>query len=332
MRKFFAVVAVCATLFATSMDADAARRFGGGSSFGRPAPTFTQKAPSSTPSFTPSSPSQPTATPRPQQQSIPNAAPTPVQRPSMARSLLTGLATALGISALLSLLGINGSGMVSFVMGLLLVMVLYMVVRGFLARKVQAQSSTNQGVEDITPNAYRQTEAPRATPYEAPQPQPSSWTASGASPASGSVMDQFMNEGKASMDSGVTDITPTDFDKNGFLKTALENYRKLQKAWDTGNVIEISEFMTQEVFVAITHQLRARGNEVYVSEVLELNNELLGITQDGPDYLAAVRFAGKIKINNEVETISEIWTLEKKVDGSTGWLLAGIKQIGEEGN
>ena len=332
MRKFFAVVAVCATLLATAMDADAARRFGGGSSFGRSAPTFTQKAPGTPPSFSPSSPTQPTATPRPQQQSIPNTAPTPVQRPSMARSLLTGLATALGISALLSLLGINGSGMVSLVMGLILAMVLYMVVRSFLARKMQSQTSANQGVEDITPNTYRQSEAPRANPYEAPRSSSPSWTTPGAAPNTGSVMDQFMNEGKATVDSGVADITPADFDKSGFLKTALDNYRKLQKAWDTGNVIEISEFTTQDVFVAITHQLRERGNEVYTSEVLELNNELLGITQDGPDYLAAVRFEGKIKINNETETISEIWTLEKKVDGSTGWLLAGIKQIGEEGN
>ena len=50
--------------------------------------------------------------------------------------------------------------------------------------------------------------------------------ASGA--RTGSVMDQFA--GGAAQDDGVRDITPDDFDRKAFLETALEQYRKLQKA------------------------------------------------------------------------------------------------------
>lgn len=106
----------------TSMDADAAKRFGGGSSFGRPAPTFSQKAPA--PSVAPKAPQQQNAAGQQRQQS--NAAPAQqAQRPSMMRSVLTGLAAALGISALLSLLGIEGAGLVSLITGILVAVAIF---------------------------------------------------------------------------------------------------------------------------------------------------------------------------------------------------------------
>ena len=108
MKKFLVAFLICFSMVTTSMDADAAKRFGGGSSFGRPAPTFSQKAPA--PSAAPKAPQQQNAAGQQRQQ--PNAAPAQqAQRPSMMRSVLTGLAAALGISALLSLLGIEGAGL-----------------------------------------------------------------------------------------------------------------------------------------------------------------------------------------------------------------------------
>ena len=155
-----------------------------------------------------------------------------------------------------------------------------------------------------------------ARTYEAPA------AASGA--RTGSVMDQFA--GGAAQDDGVRDITPDDFDRKAFLETALEQYRKLQKAWDTGNVIEISDFTTTEVFTAITHQLRERGAQAYKSDIKELKNELLGITESDGVYLANIRFTGRIEIDGEVEEFDETWILEKPVEGDEGWLLGGIQQ------
>ena len=110
------------------------------------------------------------------------------------------------------------------------------------------------------------------------------------------------------------------------LAPALEQYRKLQKAWDTGNVIEISDFTTTEVFTAITHQLRERGAQAYKSDIKELKNELLGITESDGVYLANIRFTGRIEIDGEVEEFDETWILEKPVEGDEGWLLGGIQQ------
>lgn len=315
MKKVLAIFCLCLTLAATSFDAEAAKRIGGGNSFGRTAPTFSQKAPA--PAAAPKAPQQNSAAQQRPQQTTPAAA--PAAKPSMMRSILTGMAAALGISALLSLLGIDSAGIASLLSGVLIALAVFFLVRlalGFMAQKrAGAQASGAAAAAQPMPSEPKR-EAPAA--YAA-QP--------GA--RAGSVMDQFAGNGaqaQAAADGSVADITPADFDREGFLKVALDNYRKLQKAWDTGNVIEISDFTTQDIFVAITHQLRERGHEVYHSEILELKNELLGIAEEGGVYLAAVEFKGSIQIGDEIEVLDEVWTLEKPVEGEGGWLLAGIKQ------
>ena len=50
---------------------------------------------------------------------------------------------------------------------------------------------------------------------------------------------------------------PAGFDTKAFLDAAKSHYVKLQQAWDTGNLDELSEFTTNEMFIALTHELRA---------------------------------------------------------------------------
>jgi predicted lipid-binding transport protein (Tim44 family) len=322
MKKFLAVFAVCLSLAAVSLDADAARRFGGGSSFGRSAPTFTQKAPA--PAAVPRTPAkqQPAAGQQQRQQQGAAAAGAQQAKPSMARSVLTGLAAALGITALLSMLGINGAGMVSFVMGAILLLIAFMVIRALFFRRRGSVSGRGAGEQTMSAP-----EMSRAEP--APRPEPARFDTS-AVPGSrtGSVMDEFVRGSAQASDeaAGAVDVTPADFDRAGFLATAKENYIKLQHAWDTGNVIEISDFTTQDVFVAITHQLRERGAQQLSTEVVSLDDELLGIAQEEKNYVAAVRFTGTLRISGEEESVDETWILEKPVEGEGGWLLAGIKQ------
>lgn len=326
MKKFLTVLCVCAALATASFDADAARRLGGGASFGRSAPTFSQKAP--TPGAAPLSAKKPAA-----QQNSSTARTNPAattQRPSMMRSILTGLAAALGISALLSLLGINGSGMVSVIMGLILVVAAVLAFKLFMnSRRRQPQTATASASQhDIhMPKTEEPIGREDSLSSEMRADQATVSTATGAK--SGSVLDQFMNANTASAtveQEGAVDITPADFDREGFLQTARDNYIKLQAAWDSGNVITLSDFTTNDVFIAITHQLRERGNEAYTTKILSLSNELLGIAREGEEYVASVRFIGKLSINGEDELVDETWTLVKPVEGKGGWLLAGIKQ------
>lgn len=315
MKNFLAALVVCVALAATSFDAEAARRFGGGSNLGsRSVPTFNQKA---VPNAAPQAP----AGQMRGQNATPNratpASQAPVQKPSMMRSVLTGLATALGISALLGLLGINGAGMASFITGLLIAVLAFLAVRFFLSRRTPTASSVSGG---HATEARASETVMRRAPAES-----SVSTASGA--AAGSVMDQFTRGAHPEVSSGAAvDVTPADFDRDAFLKTARDNYILLQKAWDTGNVVEISDFTTEDVFIAITHQLRERGHETYRTEVVELSNELLGIAHENSEYLASVRFVGTLRINGEDESVDETWLLVKPVEGNGGWLLGAIKQ------
>lgn len=216
MKKFLVAFLICFSMVTTSMDADAAKRFGGGSSFGRPAPTFSQKAPA--PSAAPKAPQQQNAAGQQRQQ--PNAAPAQqAQRPSMMRSVLTGLAAALGISALLSLLGIEGAGLVSLITGILAAVAIFFVLRMVLGMMMRKRVQTSSGYAE--PIQY--SDVPKDEPQQAARTYEAPAAASGA--RTGSVMDQFA--GGAAQDDGVRDITPDDFDRKAFLETALEQYRKL---------------------------------------------------------------------------------------------------------
>ena len=312
MKKLLTIFVICLALSVTAMDVDAARRFGGGSSFGRSAPTFSQKAPA--PQAAPKAPQQQNMANQQRQQN--NATPTPAAKPSMMRSVLTGMAAALGITALLSMLGLDGSGLASILTGLLMVLAVFFIIRMVMGMLAQRRASPNGGAATLSRSPLQNSE------HEVAQTNLGQFSGS----RQGSVMDQFST---SVSDEGVHDITPHDFDKETFLKTALENYRKLQKAWDTGQVLEISNITTQDVFVAITHQIRERGNEVYHSEIRELNNKLLGIAAEEKVYVAVVEFHGRIFVSDEEEVINETWILEKPITGDGGWLLAGIKQNDE---
>ncbi len=328
MKKTLAAFLVCLALAATSPDADAARRFGGGSNLGsRPVPTFSQKAPSSGASGAAASSGtrQAQGTAQTQQNRARQTQQTPAQKPSMARSLLTGLAAALGISALLSLFGIHGAGAASLVMGIILAALLFLGFRYFVSR----QRAAARPPERTEHASASWSEPPRPQTFRQ-EPQRSYGRASPGR----SVMDEMMDDSPSpqniSQENVWEDVTPEDFDRRAFLRVARENYIALQKAWDTGNVIGISDFTTEDVFIAITHQLKARGNEIYKTEVVEVNDELLGIAREGGEYLASVRFTGRLIINGEAETVDETWVLVKPAEGPGGWLLGAIKQNGPE--
>ena len=323
MKNLIAALVVCVALATTSFDADAAKRFGGGASFGKAAPTFSQRAPTA-------APAAPSAQPR-ANQAQPKAAPapTPAQKPSMMRSVLGGIAAALGITALLSLLGINGAGISSLITGLLLAVVVFFVVRMFLMRR---RPQTAGGPAGSNPfDQQRQTDMEQTMQRESNSAPQQNCQQSQGGVRSGSLMDQLMGgaaseSSSTAESSGLVDVTPVDFDREGFLKTARDNYLKLQQAWDTGNVIEISDFTSNEIFTAVTHQLRERKGEVYHTEVKTLENELLGIAQQDGTCYASVRFSGSLVVNGEPETFDEIWVLEKPVTGTGGWLLCAIRQ------
>ena len=119
---------------------------------------------------------------------------------------------------------------------------------------------------------------------------------------------------------------PAGFETEAFLNHAKDYFRKLQEAWDRGDLAQLEEFTTNDMFVALTHELHARGKGTR-TEVLTLDASLLGIESTPKEHVASVRFSGSLNVDGEIEQVDEVWNLSKPADGSAGWLLAGIQQL-----
>lgn len=122
---------------------------------------------------------------------------------------------------------------------------------------------------------------------------------------------------------------PAGFDVEGFVRQAKLSYIRMQTANDAGNVGEISEFTTPEMYEALRADIDARGGAKQFTDVVTLNADLLEVVTEGNKHWASVRFSGLVReIPGQAPTsFEEVWNLAKPVDGSTGWLLAGIQQM-----
>ncbi len=320
MKKWIAILAIGLTMMSLSVSADAARRFGGGMSFGRSAPTLQKATPAPSAGI-----NQQRVNPQ-QQQRQQQAAPAQQPRPQTAapspmRGMLMGLAAALGITALAHALGL-GEGFAQFLMIALMALVAFYVIRMLLGLFLVKRRPA--GMPGHSTEASRQDPMQSRYDYASSEPQSSQSTFSGSSPMTGSVLDELNNPTSAQKVE-----LPADFDVEQFLKVAEANFAKMQKAWDTGNVTSLSDFTTDEVFRTVTHQLRERGAQDYQTEIVTLKSDFRGIVRDGEEYLAGVHFDGTLNVSGEAERVDETWILTKPVHGQGGWLLAGIHQESE---
>ena len=284
-------VALLGIAFAVT-DTEAARRLGGGGSVGAQ-----RNITSAPPAQTPPRQAQQAA---PTQQAAPGAAQPAAQPSGLSRwmPMLGGLA--LG-GALGWLLGANGMGglMVGIMLAALLVFAVIFVVRML---------------------AQRRDEAPRPMQYSglgsetvaAPPPSQAAGFETQSSPLARAAAN-----------------VPAGFDVEGFLRGAKLNYMKLQMAHDAGNLDELREFTTPDLYAHLEKDVRERGNVKQQIDVLALNADLLEVATEGDSYWASVRFSGTIRETaaSTPEGFEEVWNLSKPVDGSGGWQLAGIQQM-----
>ena len=244
---------------------------------------------------TPQSPSAPTQSAVPAKPTQPTAA---VQPSGASRWLgpVAGLAAGLGLAALFSHLGL-GEELASFVMILLLVTAAVFVFR-LLTRK------------------------------RAPESQPLQYAGAGASVDNAPLRYEAPAAGGGAALASVAGNIPAGFDIDGFLRQAKLNFVRLQAANDAGNVEDIRNFTTPEVFAEIRLQMDERGGAAQQTDVVALEAELLEVAEEFRQYVASVRFHGSIResAGAAAEAFDEIWHLTKPVAGSGGWVIAGIQQ------
>jgi len=302
MNKFLALAAAVVVGITLNVgDAEAAKRLGGGGSVGMQR----QATP----------PAKNTAAPAQQQQ----AAPAPQQAGAAApaaqpkRSWLgpvAGLAAGLGLAALASHLGF-GEGLANFMMIALLAIAVIAVVGFFLRKKAAAQSP---GMQYAGAGAAGDGGTPRAD----------------FSPAGNSSYAPAVAGGTAAAAPAATasGSLPAGFDAEAFARTAKVNFIRLQAANDAGNLDDIREFTTPEMFAEIKLAIDERKGAAQETNVTGLEAQVIDVAEEGNRYVVSVHFSGTISEDRgTAESFSEIWHMTKPADGSRGWVIAGIQQV-----
>ena len=122
---------------------------------------------------------------------------------------------------------------------------------------------------------------------------------------------------------------PASFDRAGFLRAAKTRFIKLQMANDAGRLDDIRELTTHEMFDALRGDVDAGQHTAHSTDVVTLDADLLELATEKDRHWASVRFSGMVRETPGTEPVgfAEVWNLVKPVDGSSGWLLAGIQQM-----
>jgi predicted lipid-binding transport protein (Tim44 family) len=269
-------------------DADAAKRLGGGGSVGAQ-----RNITSTPPAAAPAKPAQ--------QQAAPAAAPAAAQpQPASGFARWAPLLGGLALGGALGwLMGANGMG--GLMVGLLLVGLLVFAAM-FVVRMLKQKSGE-------APQRFQYAGGMGSETVAAPPPSQSAGFE--AQPAR-----------------AVASNVPDGFDVAGFLKGAKLNYMRLQIANDQGNLEELREFTSDELFEELKKDVVGRGGARQQTDVLALNADLLEVVTEGDKHWASVRFSGSLRESpgEAPQGFEEVWNLAKPVSGG-GWQLAGIQQM-----
>ncbi len=328
MKRWLSVMAMCLVL--VTGHADAAKRFGGGSSFGKQSSNVTQRQ----------------ATPAAPAQGVNNTAKSPVPAAPAAAvapkkpwgAMLGGLAAGLGLAWLASSLGL-GAAMGQFLMFALLALVIMVAVGWFMRRKKQGaqpvaspfafQGAGSMGQTPV-PASYRPENVGNdasARPWER---NTTTFEGAAATPPASAMSGSMIGAGLSGSQSwGI----PAGFDSEGFLTAAKANFVSLQAAWDKSDMAALRVMMTDTMLKEIQAQLAEReahtsspGN---LTEVVMIEAHLLGIEDLGDDYMASVEFSGMIREEPSAgpSPFREVWNMTKAKNGSNGWLVAGVQAL-----
>jgi predicted lipid-binding transport protein (Tim44 family) len=122
---------------------------------------------------------------------------------------------------------------------------------------------------------------------------------------------------------------PAGFDVEGFLKESRRNFLRLQEANDRGDLARLRQVTTEDMFNALKDDVAGHSG-TQQTDVVTLNAALLELVTEGELHWASVRFSGSIRdeASAPAEPFEEIWHLRKPVNGVSGWLLAGMQQLG----
>lgn len=126
---------------------------------------------------------------------------------------------------------------------------------------------------------------------------------------------------------------PNGFDAEAFLNASKANFVDLQAAWDRSDTTSLRAMMTDSMLEQIKGQLTEReqnsaGAVHPPAEVEMLEAHLLGIEEQGEDFIASVEFSGLLREGSSIgpSPFRELWSITRPKEGG-GWLVAGVQAL-----
>ncbi len=332
VRKFSLVLlSGVIALGAATVDA---KRVGGGKSTGAKRDVATQRQstpPAAANTATPASPAAPAsaaaATKAPAAAAVPAAA-AAAPKTGFARFLpmLGGLAIG---AALASMFG--GGALGSFIANALMFLAVAMVGL-FIWRMIAARRAGNAGglAPALAGAGGAAAGAAAAGGMQRASSEPVQFGGNRSATVPVEVATPVATEVLAPEAAGIAAQVPAGFDVPGFEKGAKGQFIRLQAAFDKGESATLKDMLTDEMFAEVSREVKERGAQVQPTEIVTLNAETIEVTSETDAHWASVRFHGLIREDgkDQAEAFDEVWNLTKPTDGSAGWLLAGIQQLG----
>jgi predicted lipid-binding transport protein (Tim44 family) len=311
--RLIALVAASVAAITLSIGQAEASRVGGGKNSGKQQPNAMQRDGGA--------PAGQQAAPGAQRPGQPAAAPAAQPQGNRWLGPLAGLAAGIGLAALASHLGF-GEGLASIMMIVLFAVIALVVIRMIMARRSQSAQPQPAYAGAAAGQAPAQSPAASAqsgntlfSPVSQPAAAP---LAAGAGPV----------EATATSAASTGLRVPANFDIAGFVRNAKVQFIRLQASFDSGNLNDLREFTSPEMFGELRMQIEDRKGAANVTEVVSVEAEFLGVDSSDTEHMASVRFYGVIReaVGAPAQSFDEIWNLTKPVHGAGGWVLAGIQQ------
>ncbi|NUT86591.1 Tim44 domain-containing protein [Pseudomonas corrugata] len=290
MKRFLSIAMALCIGLTMAIDANAAKRFGGGKSAGA-APTH------QTSQMAPSSAAGPTAATA----GAAGAAGAATKAGGASRWLgpLAGIAA----GGLLASMFMGGGFQGMQIFDILILAVIAFLVFRFIAarRRKQQEQYAPAGHAPMQRETFNQ------------------------QPAGGSIFG-----GSAPVAARPVINAPAWFNERNFVEAARTHFHSLQQHWDANEMDKIAEFVTPQLLEFLKRERADLGDGYQSTYIDNLQVQLDGVDDRADKTIATLTFSGVSKDSrfDQGEAFSESWNMERAQGENQPWLVAGIRQNG----
>ncbi|MDR8367182.1 MULTISPECIES: Tim44 domain-containing protein [Pseudomonas] len=123
---------------------------------------------------------------------------------------------------------------------------------------------------------------------------------------------------------------PAWFNENNFIEAARNHFQSLQQHWDANEMDKIAEFVTPQLLEFLKRERADLGDGFQSTYIDNLQVQLDGVDDRADKTIATLTFSGVSKSSrfDQGEVFSESWNMERPQGENQPWLVAGIRQNG----